>query len=165
MRILLTVCLAIVSHAIFAQQTITWLGGAPGNETNWHVSKNWSPNRVPDEDSYVVIQYLHSGHNAQPVISGEARAASIQIVDRAYLTIEKGGELVLDGTFIYTQGFVLMNSTLINRGRIALFNLDADTSTDYFKGIQNTGIIILDNEVLYHGNSTRIQRPAFAKKS
>lgn len=65
------------------------------------------------------MQYLNSGHNAQPVISGEAQAASIQIIDRGTLTIEARGELVVDGTHIHTQGFVLMNGSLINKGRIA----------------------------------------------
>lgn len=164
MRILITACLSVVYFTLFAQQTVTWLGGAPGNETNWNVSKNWSTNSVPDENSYVVIQYLNSGHGAQPVITGEAHAASIQIIDRGALTIEASGTLVLDGTHVYSKGFVLINGELINQGRIALYNLDADLDNDYFKGLQNSGTVILDNEVLFQGDTTKVQRPAMANK-
>ena len=92
----------VLSNDAFAQRTIVWKGGTPGQETNWHCPQNWSSYRLPDEFSNVVIPDVSSTTQADPVIRGSrVEVNALRIESRALLTIATDACLVVHG---YTEG-------------------------------------------------------------
>ena len=97
-----------------AQRNVTWIGGTPGQESDWFCNKNWSNAHVPDEFSNVYIINVSSSTFHYPVIkSKEATALSISIVSEGKLTIEKSGTLSVIEAII-----VQNNKSIINRGKL-----------------------------------------------
>ena len=123
MKTLIIVLLTLTSSLAFAQNTATWIGGTPGNETNWNEPRNWSNYQMPDEDTHIIIKPLNTGHFAQPVISQPSEVASIVLYAGASLTIKHQGEVRIDGSQTYTQGILNYGGTLINEGLITLSDI------------------------------------------
>jgi len=102
-----TFFVVLLSNAAFAQRTVVWKGGTPGQETNWHCPKNWSTYRLPDEFSNVVIPDLSSMTQANPIIrSGMVEVNALRIESRALLTIATDACLVVHD---YTEGINAFN--------------------------------------------------------
>jgi len=86
-NMLLFVFVLIVTSAS-AQKDNTWRGGAPGHETEWSYSKNWSNGRVPNEFDRVLIPDVSSSTNDYPVIKAEKiEVSSLRIQEGAMLTL------------------------------------------------------------------------------
>ena len=102
-----------------AQETAFWIGGTPGQETNWHVARNWSNNQIPDEFTNVIIERANSGHSSQPVISASAEALSIKLYNST-LTVTTKGLVLINGSFSFSDGIDMINGTIDNNGTIEL---------------------------------------------
>lgn len=147
MKTLIIAILTFSTSLIIAQNTVTWIGGTPGNETSWDEPRNWSDHKIPNENSIVVIKRLNSGHNAQPVIEEMVEVASIEVQANAQLTIEGNGALIIDGSFTYSEGISLYGGEVINKGTVHLYSLSVDVTEDYFNKIQNTGYVFMDDQL------------------
>jgi len=124
----LMILLFTLSTSLLTAQTIcTWTGGTPGKENAWNEARNWDTNRVPDEFTFVVIQKVNSGHNAQPEIKQEIEIAGLDILNNAKLTILKNGNLKINGLYTATNGIQLFGGELINFGNLELSNIDSET--------------------------------------
>ncbi|MDF1696618.1 MAG: hypothetical protein P1U56_12335 [Saprospiraceae bacterium] len=100
-----------------------WIGGAPGQETNWNYARNWSQNQVPDWTEDVIITNVMTQSGYFPVISEEVQAVPhIEIQSNAMLTILPYGKLVIDGATTYKSG-ILLNGKLVATGGIAIANV------------------------------------------
>ena len=139
----------LTTSFLHAQNTATWIGGAPGKETKWSEPKNWSDQRVPDEFSYVVISGRQSGHDAQPVITDLVEVASIELRSGASLVISSTGEVAIDGTDIYTEGIANYGGRLVNHGVINLMNIDGLTADRFAEAVEGEGIVFLNGRS-YH---------------
>ena len=118
MKSLIIILLSLSTTFVYAQNVLTWQGGTPGKESVWAEPKNWTGHQVPDEFSYVIIRQLNSGHDAQPVIDGEAEVASVEIHPGASLTVTPNGKLIIDNTYTPKPALLLFGGTLINKGLI-----------------------------------------------
>jgi len=88
---LLTLCLNA-----FAQKTVVWKGGTPGQETNWYCAKNWSPQTVPDAFSDVVIPDVSATTRALPEIrGGEVEVNRLTIAYNAGLALGQNTRLAI----------------------------------------------------------------------
>lgn len=147
MKLTIALCLMITSTSLFAQNTIIWKGGTPGNETSWNEAKNWSSNQVPDEFSCIIIKRLNSGHQAQPIIKETVEATSIEIQSGATLTVTENGLLLIDGANTYSKGITMYGGNLVNKGIIQLNNIE---DTYSFEQIQNkitgNGLILVNGK-------------------
>ena len=130
---------------ITAQNTVTWIGGTPGQETNWDEPRNWSTNHVPNEDSNVVIALSNSSHNAQPIIKNDVEVVSIQILSGGNLTVSEYVKLTVSGAYNYSEGISLHGGNLTNNGTINLVELDVEVTAEYFNKNENTGIVLVNN--------------------
>lgn len=144
MKSILFLLFTLLVITSFAQQPVTWKGGTPGRETAWHEPRNWGNYRVPDESSHILIQALHTGHHAQPIIKDEVEVASITICTGATLTIENGGELTIDGSYQYTLGIVNQGGQLINEGIISLYQLAEEAPELTLTKMRGAGAIWVD---------------------
>ncbi len=147
MKASLIALFSLISVFAFSQNILTWKGGAPGNENDWYESKNWDKNVVPDQDSYVIIKRLNTGHDAQPIIEGEVIVACIELQSRALLTVTNKGSLVLDGSFTYSEGIHFFGGRVFNEGIVDFRNIDItnrDAIADWFYG---KGKIFVDSKI------------------
>lgn len=124
MRNIIIVIICTLTTSLAAQDIHIWKGGTPGNESSWNEPKNWSNQLVPSEDSYVVIKALNTGHNAQPVIEGKVVIACLELQSKALLSIKKSGNLIIDGTYTYSEGVLLYGGLLFNEGNVEIYNID-----------------------------------------
>lgn len=129
---------------LIAQKDVSWIGGTPGQETNWNEARNWSTNHVPDEFSNVIIKWANSGHHAQPVIDGEVEVLSITVQGNATLAINEQGRLIIDGEHAYTEGIQLYGGRLINDGQIELYHIDHQTAEAVREQVEGTGLVIVN---------------------
>lgn len=146
MKTLTLLIATILSTTAFSQTETQWIGGTPGQETEWHQAKNWSTNEVPDEETHVVIDYLNSGHNSQPTISENAVAASIELRSQGKLTIANNAELVIDGLDTYTEGISLYGGQIENAGSIFFYNLHVELSEEELGRFQGEGFVYVDDK-------------------
>lgn len=95
-----TAFLLALSLNAFAQKTVVWRGGTPGQETNWHCPKNWSTHTVPDAFADVVIPDVSTTTRALPEIRiGKVEINSLTIAHSAGLSLGESAQLiVLDNT-------------------------------------------------------------------
>ncbi|KAA3640130.1 MAG: hypothetical protein DWQ02_02505 [Bacteroidetes bacterium] len=147
MRNLIVVILCFVSSIIVAQDVHVWQGGTPGNETNWDEPKNWSNQEVPSEDSYVVIKLNNTGHYSQPEITGKVVIASLELQSNATLKIHPAGELLIDGTYTYTEGISMYGGKLNNLGTLELNNIDVSQTKVIALQAMNEGRLIVNGKV------------------
>ena len=61
----------------------TWVGGAAGAPTGWHVAQNWSPVGVPDVVDTVVI----STATNQPTLTANAEVTQVTVIGGGNLTL------------------------------------------------------------------------------
>ena len=113
-----------------AQNSITWVGGTPGKETKWNEPRNWDSNRVPDENTHVIIQKTNTGHFAQPVVSDLVKVAWIEIRQGAELNIKASGQLIVDGADTYSEGISIHGGKIQSSGRIILKNIEEEFIPD-----------------------------------
>ena len=144
MKTIMIVLLAVTSNFLFAQQQITWVGGTPGKENRWEEPKNWDAQRVPDENSKVLIKTCYSGHNAQPIINTSVDVASIELQDGARLTINGQAKLIIDGTYTYSQGIVNYGGHIINEGIIQLNEIANTENLTMLDSSSGSGKILFD---------------------
>ncbi|MBC7777293.1 MAG: hypothetical protein H7246_17805 [Phycisphaerae bacterium] len=94
------------ANVLSAQKTATWIGGFPGQETNWACARNWSLNKVPDANCHAVIPMLLNGKKNYPVLSApDQEVYSLVIETHAELTILPSGELNILGLSPYDKPF------------------------------------------------------------
>jgi hypothetical protein len=74
------------------QDVLTWTGSL---NNDWHVASNWSPNRVPNEKSHVIVN--GSTTNTCTINIPQAKAASLQLKNGAALTVPVNNQLLLTG--------------------------------------------------------------------
>ena len=115
-----------------------WIGGTPGQETDWEVPQNWLDNRVPDEDSWVIIRNLNTGHGAMPEIDSEVKVAGIEVQQSAELTVSDEGMLLVDGEYANNHG-ILNFGKIINKGKIEIINTGLRPVYDLKNNIVNAG--------------------------
>lgn len=133
------------SISAIAQNSSTWIGGTPGKETKWNEPKNWDTNRVPDENTHVIIKKTNSGHFAQPIISDQVQVAWIEIRQGAALNISASGQLIIDGTDTYSEGISIYGGTIQSTGKIILKNIDRQF-------IEGCELIALSKQINYYSN-------------
>lgn len=114
-----------------AQKSTIWVGGTPGKETKWNEPRNWDNNRVPDENTHVIIKSTNSGHAAQPIISDLVEVAWIEIRQGAALTISASGQLIVNGAETYSEGISIHGGKIQSSGRIILKNIEEAFIPDY----------------------------------
>lgn len=151
MKTLIYVLSFFAITSLNAQTEMIWLGGTPGQETNWNQPKNWSTNQVPSEDDWVIIKSTNSGHNAQPIITTEVTLAGLEIQAGATLTIATKGELTIDGAMTYNHG-ILNFGKITNSGMVSVANTGLTPLFPANFSIDNKGIFALlddQNEVKY----------------
>jgi hypothetical protein len=121
----------IFSQMIFttasAQKVNVWKGGAPGHETEWNFSKNWSLGRVPDEFHFAIIPDVSTGSRKYPVIkSGTIELYGLDIQSNATLTLDTEAD-VLATYFNCTgtcQGCNISNGVLISGERYSATSVE-----------------------------------------
>lgn len=145
MKALIITLLTFVTTISLSQNTFIWTGGTPGKETKWSESGNWSNNQVPDENSFVIIKAMNTGHGAQPVVKERIEAASIEIQAGATLTVTEKGEILIDGSYTYSAGIVSYGGELINQGVINLVNIEGLTAGNFNIEMQGKGLIFVDS--------------------
>jgi hypothetical protein len=148
MKTLIIALLTLTSTIAIAQNTVTWKGGTPGNETNWNESKNWSNNQVPDEFTNIIIKALNTGHFAQPVVSENVEVASIEIQAGAKLTVTESGQILIDGIDTYSEGIVSYGGLLVNEGIINLVNIDGYKADNLQAMMEGNGLFLIDSQPL-----------------
>ncbi len=156
MKVLSTVIFALFSTTVFCQYVSTWTGGTPGKENLWSEARNWSNNKVPDEDTHVVIKSLNSGHNAMPLISRDVHVASLEIHSRGKLIIADSGSLTVGTDGIYSDGLSLYGGSVQNAGTIHFINFSAENMQYTIDEIHNDGgqIYLSDNMVIVSAKIT-----------
>ena len=133
MKTLIIAILTFSTSLIIAQNTVTWVGGTPGNETSWEEPKNWSDNKVPNENSVVIIKDFNSGHNAQPVITengGQLDANANGVTHRWYLNGEpisgSSAQIPVQGSGAYTVEVTDNNGC----SEVQVFTVDGNLSVE-----------------------------------
>ena len=97
-----------------AQNTVTWLGGTPGNETNWNEAKNWSNQRVPNVFSNVWISDVSTRTRALPVIeAGTVELNTLTVESLAALTVQQNAHLVVYGSVTGKENLRIKGTVLI----------------------------------------------------
>ncbi|MFT4679716.1 MAG: hypothetical protein ACI943_001795, partial [Gammaproteobacteria bacterium] len=124
MKAIITLLALTFSMTILAQTENVWMGGTIGHEADWNTARNWSEGFVPDEDSYVIINL----HNSQPVINGEAIAASVEVRSGAQLTIANEAQLLINGEEVYSEGISPYGGQLVNEGALYIQNVESQKS-------------------------------------
>lgn len=137
----IAILLLFIVLSLNGQNLIVWKGGFPGQESEWNLPQNWEGNQLPDEDSYVIIKWINSGHNAQPILNSFTKITSLEVHADAQLVIGQQGELVIDGSYNYSSGVLLYNGKVKNDGSIRIVGVDSNFNIDMITG---TGITIMD---------------------
>ncbi|WP_243635886.1 LamG-like jellyroll fold domain-containing protein [Hymenobacter edaphi] len=105
------------------QPTIThvWTGAT---SSIWSIAGNWSPAQVPNANSDVVIG---SGLARYPVLNGVVQPVrSLQLSNGATLTVQNGGQLLVQGpltnagTITHINGLINVQGVLTNAGAFSL---------------------------------------------
>ena len=148
MKSLFLILSMLFTFSLFAQNTVSWLGGTPGKETDWSEAKNWSNHKVPDEFSNVIISPRNSGHQALPTIQGDAEALSIEIHSGASLLISKDALLTIDGEGAFTRGIQVLGGSFVNNGNVDLRFIDQDIVVSLAHQCKGKGMIKNDAEII-----------------
>lgn len=116
MKILIIIAITFSTTFLFAQKTVTWIGGTPGSETSWDQPKNWSNHHVPNEFSNVIIPNISTSTFSNPVITkGTIELNSLQVESTAKLTIDKMAKLIVYGNAdgFYADNFEIKGSFIV----------------------------------------------------
>lgn len=80
-----------------AQKINYWIGGTPGQTTNWSCPKNWSTYQVPDAFQTVIIPDIESNSGFYPIINEAGMEVNALVLESgASLTITKKGSLKVE---------------------------------------------------------------------
>ena len=105
MKTIFIALFTLISTVTIAQNTVTWKGGTPGNETSWNEARNWSNHKVPNEFSNVIIPDVSSSTFSYPIIEeGIVELNSILVASTALLTIRNSAKLIIYG---YAEGLTI----------------------------------------------------------
>lgn len=92
----LTCIFFITSGTMTAQ--VNWVGGFPGQETNWDNPRSWSDNHVTGWDNVVLISNQSTRGDFYPVINSNIEPiAYLMIENGATLTVTNYGRTELSG--------------------------------------------------------------------
>ena len=107
MKTLLIIALTFTTTILMAQNTVTWVGGTPGKESDWNEPKNWSNHKVPNEFSDVFIKDVGTTtFNFPEIKNGLIEINSLQITSSGQLKINESAQLIVYGA---TEGLVKDN--------------------------------------------------------
>ncbi|HAN38056.1 MAG TPA: hypothetical protein DCQ29_04060 [Chitinophagaceae bacterium] len=104
-------CKISAAYALY-YEPIIWRGV---QSNQWSDARNWSPNAVPDSNSYVMIPDTANAN--EPVISQYAFAYNIAIGAARTLTINNNASLTVKGVKLYNdgvvrgEGYLMMNAS------------------------------------------------------
>lgn len=151
MKTLLMISFFLACTPLFSQSTAEWIGGTPGAESEWYVPANWSNQRVPDEDTRVIIRGSHSGHEAMPVVWQEVEVLQIDIYNDASLTVMESGSIIINGESFYSEGIAVYGGELENFGTIKMINIDSERANEFSQYCHNNGRVLrIEKEVLVY---------------
>ncbi len=121
-----------------------WLGGFPGQETEWNQPRNWSENRVPDlSQDAIIIPNVSTESGYFPVLKNEVPSiASLEIQSGASLSILKEGKLSIDGIQTFNYGLLLIGD-LKNAGFIKIDNTGLSRIEGNIHHLKNEGFVLL----------------------
>jgi hypothetical protein len=147
MKTLLISFLICTLSIAYSQNSVEWKGGTPGQMDDWSVASNWSNNRVPDVFSHVIIKANNNGHNAQPILEHKVEVASITLLNGAKLTVDKGGEITIDGRNVFTFGLLNYGGKIKNYGMIKLYELEKSLKSFSPLDIMGSGKVYIDGKI------------------
>jgi len=98
----------------------TWLGGAPGNESDWFTAANWYGGEVPAVSSDVRITTMGDHH---PVITGEtvATCRDLTINEGATLEITAGARLTVFRDLVNNGSLPVQSSGVSSNGSLIVY--------------------------------------------
>ena len=101
----------LLNFSALAQKTVYWTGGTPGQENNWHCSRNWNNGRVPDWSCDVVVPDLSTKGEFYPAIYLQQAEPirSLTVHSNARLTVVTLHGLHVEG-WMEIQGLLLDKS-------------------------------------------------------
>ena len=117
MRNATLITLLVLTAATTVAQN-TWIGGAPGHETDWMDARNWTRQRVPEWNDNVLIPHLWH-HNYPKVSTNVPAIAHLEVEGGAQLNITSEGHLLIDGRNTHNSG-VLLIGNIVNEGSLAI---------------------------------------------
>lgn len=131
-----------LTAALSAQTTSTWMGGTPGRPTDWNCANNWKENRIPDENSQVIIP---ADRQYYPVLKTEVDPIDALLVQSgAEITLTHSANLTILGGTGRMDGMVLFGS-IENDGTLDLrFNTENGTVT--MSRIKGSGMVNGSND-------------------
>ncbi|MCB0661765.1 MAG: hypothetical protein KDC24_03415 [Saprospiraceae bacterium] len=132
-QIIAFIALFACTFCLTAQSTITWKGGTPGKETAWNEPKNWDNHHVPSDLDKVIIRAENNGHFSMPIINESVTVAWIEIQSGASLTVAATGELIVDGSYTYSEGITLHGGSIFSDGNIVLISIEQDFEDQFRK--------------------------------
>lgn len=150
MKSLIIICCSLLPLTLSAQFTAYWVGGTPGAETDWNEARNWNTQRVPNEDTKVIIKGSNSGHNAMPIITEDIVVAGIELQYGGLLSISIKGTLAVSGEYTYSEGIVSYGGKLRNEGTILLRHLDQAAIANTLITCEGAGTLIQDSTIADH---------------
>ena len=88
-----------------------WVGGHPGQETNWNTNSNWYDHSVPDSTDDVVISAGSAYYPSIPA-STTLSVRNLNIDSSVSIAINSGGKLKVKGDFIH-NGVISGNGAVV----------------------------------------------------
>ena len=137
----------MMTCSAWSQTTVEWIGGTPGKETKWEEARNWSPQVVPDYTCKVVLPGYQTGHAAQPMVDGFVEVLSIEVHQGATLYIKESGEVLIDGTDVYTEGIKNYGGQLHIDGALELKKVAGASLAELFEISAGQGSLIVNEQV------------------
>ena len=152
MKTILVSLIMFASVPLVSQNVVEWKGGTPGFESDWNTASNWNSNRVPDENTRVLIKGQNTGHNAMPIVAKDVVVASIELEQGAVLTVNAEGSVLVDGSEIFSFGIVCRNSQVVNNGRIVLKNIEYLKADQFLQYTHGDGLVYMEDHLLDKGS-------------
>jgi len=129
--------LVSISSSLSAQTTATWIGGTPGRTTDWNCANNWKENRVPDENSQVVIP---ADRYYYPVLVADVDPIDALLVQSgAEITLTHSANLTILGSSGRMDGMMLFGN-IENEGTLDL-RFDTGNGTVTMSRIKGSGMV------------------------
>ena len=134
--------LITLTSALSAQTTATWIGGTPGRATDWNCSSNWKENRIPDENSQVIIP---TDRLYYPVLREEVDPIdALMVQSGAEITLTHSANLTILGSTGRMDGMILFGS-IENEGTLDL-RFDTENGTVTMSRIKGSGMVNGSND-------------------
>jgi hypothetical protein len=95
-KLVLFLALYCCAAALSAQRTVYWIGGKPGQATDWNCAANWSTGQVPSTFDEVWIPDVSTNSGFYPVIDEAVEPIrSLNLLSNAYLYVLPEGTLTV----------------------------------------------------------------------